>query len=377
MKYTMNSEDRKWLEQTYEKLVVKLSAQCDRLGTMMPYVPENGVYQDMGAVHLEAWTNGFYSGILWQMFHAEGEEKYAVNAEGIEKRLDAALEAFENLDHDVGFQWLHTSVANYRLTGNVKSRSRGLHAAGILAGRFHIEGDYIQAWNSREKQGIAIIDCLMNLPLLHWAYEETGYISYRQIAEKHTDMALKYIIRPDGSCNHMVEFNPVTGEYLNNPGGQGYGSGSSWSRGQAWAIYGMALAYRYLKKPEYLEAAKSVAHYFLANVALNDYVPLIDFRASEKPVYLDTTAGVCAACGLLEIAEFAGEYEKSLYISSAVKCIKAMDPYCVWNPETDSILSHGSARYDREYDREVPIIYGDYFLTEGILRLMEKAFLIW
>lgn len=373
----MSSDDSLWLESAMNKLIKKMSAQCERLGTMMPYVPFNGVYEDMGKVHLEAWTNGFYSGMLWQMFHVTGEEKYSINATGIEARLDEALEGFEKLDHDVGFQWLHTSVANYRLTGNEKSRRRGLHAAGILAGRFNLEGNYIRAWNDEGKQGVAIIDCLMNLPLLHWAYKETGYVSYEQIARKHTEMALNYIIRPDGSCNHMVEFNPVTGEYLNNPGGQGYASGSSWSRGHAWAIYGMALAYRYLKDVRYLEAAKSVAHYFLANVSLNDYIPVIDFRAPSKPIYLDTTAGVCAACGLLEIAEFVGEHEKQLYVQSAIKCMKAIEPYCCWDPEKDSIMSHGSARYDRASDREVPIIYGDYFLMEGILRLSEQSFLIW
>ena len=373
----MSSEDRSWLEATCGKLKEKMSAQCDRLGTMMPYVPQNGRYYDMGSIHPEAWTNGFYSGMLWQMFHFTGAEKYRMNAAGIEKRLDGALEEYEKLDHDVGFQWLHTAVANYRLTGNETSRRRGLHAAGILAGRFNPAGNYIRAWNDEERQGIAIIDCLMNLPLLHWAYQETGYVSYRQIARNHTEMALKYIIRPDGSCNHMVRFDPVTGEYRNNPGGQGYESGSSWSRGHSWAIYGMTLAYRYLNDPRYLDAAKSVAHYFLANVSLNDYVPVIDFRSPAEPAYLDTTAGVCAACGLLELSDFVGKYEKTLYIRSALRCLKAMECYCCWEPEQDSILSHGSARYDRASDREVPIIYGDYFLIEGLLRLTGDAFFIW
>ena len=88
-------------------------------------------------------------------------------------------------------------------------------------------------------------------------------------------MALRYILRPDGSSNHMVDFDPETGEYKDNPGGQGYESGSSWSRGQSWAIYGMALAYRYTKNQAYLDAAKRSAHYFMANVSLNDYIPFL------------------------------------------------------------------------------------------------------
>ena len=121
-----------------------------------------------------------------------------------------------------------------------------------------------------------------------------------------------------------------------------------------------------------------MAHYFCANLALNDYVPMLDFRAPEEPVYYDTTAGVCGACGLLELSEHVNPLEKDLYVKSAVRCLKSVtERLCQWDPEKDSILNYGSARYDRESDRHVPIIYGDYFLVEGILRLLNKDFLIW
>lgn len=377
MYYEIEKETLNWAESVWEKLEIKLEAECRRLGSMMPYAPINGTYEDMGKKELTAWTNGFYSGMLWQMYHATGKECYKDAAAGIEERLDEALAAFTKLDHDVGFLWLHTAVADYRLTGSQISRTRGLHAAGILAGRYNPKGRYIKAWNG-ERAGIAIVDCLMNLPLLYWAAEELHDNAYRQIAVNHTEMALNYIIRPDGSCNHMVEFDPATGEYLDNPGGQGYERGSSWSRGQAWAIYGMSLAYRYTGNEAYLDAAKRVAHYFCANLAINDYIPLIDFRAPVQPVYYDTTAGVCAACGLLELSGHVRIQEKDLYVKSAVRCLKAVtDRFCQWDPEKDSVVSFGSARYDRESDRHVPIIYGDYFLTEGILRLVNRDFLIW
>lgn len=377
MRYRIDKETFLWAEEIWKKIETKLEAECKRLGPIMPYVPENGKYFDMGERELTAWTNGFYSGILWQMYHATKKDCYLENAREIEKRLDGAFQNFPKLDHDVGFLWLHTAVADYRLTGDEESKSRGLHAAGILAGRYNPSGRYIKAWNGA-RSGVAIVDCLMNLPLLYWASEQSGDSAWRQIAINHTEMALKYIIRPDGSCNHLVEFDPVTGEYLNNPGGQGYESGSSWSRGQSWGIYGMALAYKYTSNEAYLDAAKRVAHYFCANLALNDYVPMLDFRAPEEPVYYDTTAGVCAACGLLELSEHVNPLEKDLYVKSAVRCLKAVtERFCQWDPEQDSILNYGSARYDRASDRQVPIIYGDYFLVEGILRLLNKDFLIW
>lgn len=377
MRYRIDGETLIWAEAVWEKLQAKLEAECERLGSMMPYISVNGAYTDMGKTELTAWTNGFYSGMLWQMYHATRKECYKKAAIGIEERLDQALAEFTKLDHDTGFLWLHTAVADYRLTGNEKSRVRGLHAASILAGRYNPTGRYMKAWNG-ERSGVAIVDCLMNLPLLYWAAGELSENAYKQIAINHTDMALNYILRPDGSCNHVVEFDPITGECLANPGGQGYESGSSWSRGQAWAIYGMALAYRYTGNEEYLDAAKRTAHYFCANLAVRDFIPLLDFRAPNQPLYYDTTAGVCASCGLLEISEHVGQLEKELYVLSALQCLKAVtEKFCQWDLETDGILTGGSAKYHRAGDRHKSLIYGDYFLLEGFLRLLDRDFLIW
>ncbi|NOU79469.1 glycosyl hydrolase family 88 [Paenibacillus sp. LMG 31459] len=377
MRYAVSEADHQWAARVWDKLAIKLKAECQRIGPIMPYISANGAYEDMAERNLVWWTNGFWGGILWQMYHATKDDVYKETAEQIEARLDQGFTDYMGLDHDLGFLWLHTAVADYRLTRNEQSRIRGLHAAGILAGRFQPAGEYIRAWNEGH-EGIAIVDCLMNLPLLYWAADQRKDTGLKQIAMKHADMALQYVLRPDGSCNHLVKFDTETGEYLDNPGGQGYESGSSWTRGQSWAIYGMALSYRYTQKQEYLDAAKRSAHYFIANTAVNDYEVVIDFRSPEEPVYYDTTAAVCAACGLLELSEFVGEYEKGLYIKSAVRLLRKIDEkFCEWNPDLDSIVSHGSAKYHRESDREVPIIYGDYFFLEAILRLLNRDFLIW
>ena len=55
------------------------------------------------------------------------------------------------------------------------------------------------------------MDCLMNLPLLYWAAQENESPAWKQIAIEHTEMALRYILRPDGSSNHMVDFDPKQG----------------------------------------------------------------------------------------------------------------------------------------------------------------------
>lgn len=377
MERLRGTEDWKWAERIYEKICLKMRAEAERIGTDIPYIPENGRYRDMGKTEIHWWTNGFWAGMLWQMYHATGEKLYQEIARGVEKRLDEALNHYSGLDHDVGFMWLHASVADYRLTGEKEAKERGLKAAGVLASRYNPIGEYLCAWNGK-RPGTMIIDCLMNIPLLYWASRETEDPRFALIGEKHTDTALRYLVREDGSCNHIVVLNPLTGEFMDNPGGQGYGRGSAWSRGQAWAVYGFTLAYHYTGKKEYLDAAKRAAHYFLANAALTDYVPLLDFRAPKEPVYYDTTAGTIAACGLLMLSEETEELEKGLYETGALKLLRTIEEkYCNWNAGEDGIVGFGSAKYHREEDREVPIIYGDYFLIEAILKIIGKSFLIW
>ncbi len=364
------------LQTIFESIDRKLQAECVRVGHKIPYTTENGMYEtDMRDKNISWWTNGFWAGMLWQMYHATGNEFYKQTAEYSEEAFDEALRRFEGLHHDVGFQFLHTAVADYRLTGNPESRVRGLHAATLLAGRFNGIGNYIRAWN-KDMPGWMIVDCLMNIPLLYWAGKELNDPRFADVADKHAHTALRTLVREDGSCNHIAIFDPNTGELLELPGGQGRAEGSSWSRGQSWAIYGFALEYMHTGKQEYLDAAKKVAHYFIANVASTGYVALADFRAPKEPVYWDTTASACAACGLLQIAEMVPEYEKDFYYDNAVKMLEALvDHHCDWDVEKDSIVQNGTEAYGRGV--HIPIIYGDYFLVEGILRLMKKSFMIW
>ncbi|MDO3413253.1 glycoside hydrolase family 88 protein [Saccharibacillus sp. CPCC 101409] len=375
----LNDDDRLWLDGIWEKIQVKMRVQTERVGSRIPYIPENGRYlEDKAETDIYWWTNGFWPGMLWQMYRATGEERYKLPAEEVERKLDAALEGFEGLHHDVGFMWMHSAVANYRLTGSSRSRTRGLHAANLLAGRYNPRGRFIRAWND-DCTGWIIIDCLMNLPLLYWAGRETRDPRFADIAVDHADAALKHLLRPDGSSVHIAILDPHTGDLLETPGGQGFEAGSSWSRGQAWALYGMALSHVHTGEDRYLQASKRTAHYFLANIAASGFVPPIDFRAPAEPSGIDTTAGVCAACGLLELAELVGGHERELYLRGALNILRAIErDYCDWNPERDSIVSHGTGSYHgRNGDYEVPIIYGDYFLIEAVLKLKGQALRIW
>ncbi len=383
--------DREWLEGIYQKLLVKMKAECGRVGTKIPYSPKDGRYSDMAEAFpggIGFWTNGFWPGMLWQMYSATEDEIYKETAEGVEERLAGLLDTFESLDHDIGFLFLPSAVANYRKTGNKDARRRGLHAANILAGRFNPVGKFIRAWNGsvgpvlgeKESSGGMIIDCMMNIPLLYWAAKETGDPRFHHVAVSHAKTAQQYIVREDGSCNHIVVFDPQTGEFLDNPGGQGFEQGSAWSRGQSWAVYGFSLSYRHTGDESFLNTAKRCAHYCISNLAVNGWLPLVDYRAPKEPLKYDSTAGMITACGLLELAEHVGEYEMNLYTTAALNILKACDAkFSNWDPEADSIVDGGTFFYhDPEgKNTEVPIIYADYYFIEALLRLKGEALFIW
>jgi len=379
-------DEQRWLDGLITGITSKMGWVSDKSKDKIPYTAIDGTHDDRSSNNpsggiddgINWWTNGFWGGMMWLMYHETGNEKYKEIAVISEFKLDQCFELFYGLHHDVGFMWLTTSVANYKVTGNQESRKRALHAANLLAGRFNLAGGFIRAWNdlpSNDTRGWAIIDCLFNLPLLYWATEETGDPRFKQIAMKHADTAMTAFVRPDGSVNHIVEFDPFQGGIVRTYGGQGYGEGSSWTRGQAWALYGYMLSYMHTGKSEYLETAKRVAHYFMAHIPEDGIIP-VDFRQPQEPKREDDTAAAIAACGFIEIAKAVGEYEQRSYINAALKLMKALEARSDWTERSDALIQNGSAAY-RAARHHHPIIYGDYFFMEAVFKLKGSDLNLW
>ena len=371
--------DKPWLESMKQKLDDKLRYAVKRADEV-DFIPYTTVGGDFKPTDINWWTNGFWPAMMWQMYRMTGDGLYRDEAVRAEKMLDRALANFKKLDHDLGFLWLIQSGVHYQLDKNQDSYDRTLFAANMLAGRFNLNG-FIRAWNNwgdtTDRTGWAIVDCMMNLPLLYWASDMTHDPRYRMIAMAHADTTLRHFLRPDGSCNHIVIFDPDTGAFLDNPGGQGFESGSSWSRGQSWALYGFTLSYLHTGKPEYLDAAKRVANYFISQCC-DDWLPRCDFRQPAEPVVRDNAAGNIAACGLLELARALPEGEAQSYYTAAVNILTAQERDAAdWTEDVPLIFQKCTSAYHDPNGRHITMDYGDYFFVEAVGKLLGEKLLFW
>ena len=358
------------VQEIYSEVVDKLKETAKIIGSSFPHVGKDGKWDNMEERDITWWTNGYWPGILWQMYDITGEEFIRTIAEECEEKLDKALDIFEGIHHDVGFMWGDSAVANYTITGNVRSKIRAEHAAATLAGRFNLKWGAMASWPGKEICK-SIIDNMMNLRLLFWAARETGDMRFKHLAIAHADKMLTTLIRPDGTAHHLCEFNSETGEFVQHLGGQGYSPDSQWSRGQAWAIYGYTRMYENTGDEKYLNAAKKCADNFIEKCG--GKTPAWDFCApiEEGEGFIpDTSAGACAVSGIITMSKYVENGEK--YIDAAKSII--VDMYENYKSGGEMILTGGTGNKPANSNVNVGLIYGDFYFLEALRKLCDENY---
>ena len=332
-----------------------------------------------GFFEIGNWTSSFLTGmavIAWRetkddYFREQLERLAPVYREKVfEQQLDTM--------HDLGFLYTLYSVALYKLTGDKSHREVGLRAADELAGRFYENGGYIRAWGRMDEHGtdydgLAIIDCLMNLPLLFWAAEETGDNKYREIAVKHADTTLKYFVREDDSVCHAYRFDAQTGAVVGEANYCGRDVGTHWARGTTWAVYGFAMLYRFTQDRKYLDASLRLARKFIANLD-EEVVPVWDFKLPEGETGVrDSSAAAVAACAFQELEQLGAADEEITATKRALLSRLCSEDYLDLDETRPGVLKHGqvgpgNAAYTS---------WGDYYLMEALDRELFKGETFW
>ena len=322
------------------------------------------------------WMTGFWTGELWLSYAISGDDFFRRAAEAHLESFRQRLIDNAHINHDLGFLFTLSARAQYRLTGDEAARDLAIEAAGRLVERFNPKGEYIQAWKAigdPQEGGRFIIDTLLNLPLLFWASEQTGDPRYADAASRHAHTTRRYLIRPDGSAYHTFFMDPHTGEPIGPKTHQGYADASLWSRGQAWAVTGFAIAAEWTGDPEFLATSRRAADRFLAEIT-PDYVPLWDFRLPEdEPRVRDTSAAAIAAVGLLRLAALLEEANVNhggaeRYAAATNRLIDAQLE-AAFDPSEEGVqglLRDSSYHANRPELAQRYTLFGDYFFLEAL-----------
>jgi unsaturated chondroitin disaccharide hydrolase len=212
----------------------------------------------------------------------------------------------------------------------------------------------------------------MNLQLLFWGADHGGPPSWREMALEHARTAARDFVRSDGSTFHVVEYDPATGAVRARGTAQGYAPWSTWSRGQAWAIYGFSAAFRETRDPALLSAARRVADWYLAHVP-PDHIPFWDFDAPQAPAAAprDSSAAAVAASGLLDLAALDPVAENRVKYSAAARetIVALSSPHYLSRTQGGAALLHGALNYWSPSTIDVGLSFGDYFFIESLMRL--------
>lgn len=208
----------------------------------------------------------------------------------------------------------------------------------------------------------------MNLPLLWWAYEETGIEKYYNVAYIHSKRTIEEFIRDNYTTVHLIDFDLETGEIIRKITVQGYSDDSCWSRGQAWAIYGSTLAYKYTKDELFLKTAEELAGYFIKNLP-EDWVPYWDFDDPKKELR-DSSAAAIAFSGLLDLSVLSG---KKGFRDVAINILNSLCDNYLCEEEKDGILKHGCFHKPEEKGADESLIWGDYYFIEAIMKMRQEV----
>lgn len=217
-----------------------------------------------GNIHyipIDDWCSGFFPGNIWYAYELTGDKKWLPLAEKYTEALDSVQ--YLTWHHDVGFMIGSSYLNGYRFANKEEYKPVIIQTARSLSTRFRPNPGVIQSWDAdkgwQAKRGWkcpVIIDNMMNLELMFEATRLSGDSTFYDIARKHADTTMANHFRADNSCYHVVDYDPETGEVRKKQTAQGYADESAWARGQAWALYGYTMCYRYTHDVKYLEQAE-------------------------------------------------------------------------------------------------------------------------
>ncbi|MGN6265336.1 MAG: hypothetical protein ACTHM5_06660 [Ginsengibacter sp.] len=356
----------------FKKGLQKVSYMQANLNGDFPHITRNGKWITNSNGH---WTGGFWVGLLWlrSLYSENQKEQKAVALNQAEK---LAIRMKDNKTHDMGFIFGPSCVMGNNLQADSELAKMAMAGAHNMEDLFEKKTGLVLAWDEPGYEGVAIVDTIMNVPLMMWASGQQNNEALYNKGITIADSIQKNHIRSDYSIYHVVRWNTETYEIEERTTHQGASADSCWSRGQAWALYGFANMYRYTLRKEYLITAQKLAGYFWENLDDNWCLPRWDFiYKNNKNEPLDASAASIAASGMLLLSKMLEKNNQTdeckIWKERAEKIIESLVTHCFYtNMEKYGLIEHVTVDKPRNSGVNESSMYGDYYFMESLFRLL-------
>ncbi|MZQ47739.1 MAG: hypothetical protein GT598_01915 [Bacteroidales bacterium] len=360
------------LTDIFERGLEKVEYMYGDLHGMFPHITKDGKWLVNENGH---WTGGFWTGLLWmRALRDENGRKQTADALSQAKKL--AVRMKDNKTHDMGFIFGPSCVFGNNIHPDEQLVEMALAGARNMEDLFEEKAGLILAWDEPGYEGIAIVDTIMNIPLMIWA---SGQQNDKALYHKGITAACNIYrnhVRDDGSTYHTVRWETGSYRVVERSTHQGYGPETCWSRGQAWALYGFANMFRYTSHKDYLAVSQKLATYFWEHLDDDNCLPRWDFsfrNNSQEPI--DAAAASIAASGMLLLSgmlQFDHQADSSaLWKNRAEKIIRSLAEHCFYRDMAKYGLIEGvTVDKPRNSGINESSMYGDYYFMESLYRFL-------
>jgi len=354
------TENIKFIVQQYTGMLQKLSDDEE------PRTLEaDGSLKTAGA---RAWTAGYFTASLWYLYKVSGKKKWKKEAE---KRTEILMQDKKQGKFAIGF--IHCLLNAQALAPQPTYKDALLSAAEEMSAKIDPKIGMSKAWENRPRWNYPVmVDHLANLEVLFWAAKNGGNPDWYGLAQQQALLTLQEHKRPDHSVFQVVDYDSITGKIVQKANYQGLNETSTWSRGQAWAIYGFTMIYRETREAQFLEAAKTVTDYFIGHLP-EEGIPYWDFNDPEIPnTYKDASAAALACAGMIELSRYA---DSEKYLVAAQKTLQSLSSPAYQNALGQNhhfLLKHSVGNKPGNKEIDVPLVYADYYYVEALVRYIDK-----
>jgi len=331
----------------------------------MPTYTENGKWVFEDDPWAPSWSGGFLAGLAWIFAARTQEEWWNQQARRYSRLVEPRKH--DTGTHDLGFLLEPSWGRWFDSTGDPEARDVLIEGGRTMAKRFQVQGGYLCTWVD---PGSTFIDIMMNVGIIFRAAEYSGDANLRHIAEAHSLASRRHLQRGDGSTIHEGWFHPETGEFLRADTHQGWRSDSSWARGSSWAIYGFATAYQHTQRPEFLDAARRAADYYIVATPSHG-IPPNDWLDPEPIVHWETSASAIASAGMLLLSELWLAPESEKYRDYGLRILESLRSTTFIAADTtgyEAILKHATYHQRHGLGIDQSVMWGDYYFVEALTR---------